>query len=159
MASQVLATYCKPGFTQVELIAALRTPVVVGCSYMLLLLHPIDQLCISLEEFHTLDVITGVPSDHWKIGKKVLHQQPQAICDVWPVLAGCDKRFIRRHTRWSLIEVYKSYSRRNQDLVKKDSRTRSTKASRVRVLDRFSAERAQRGTSWRPLDTDSSQNQ
>ena len=48
------------------------------------------------------------------------------------------------HTRWSLIEVHRLYSRRDGDLVKEDSGTRSTKASRVRVLDRFPTERAQR---------------
>ena len=48
------------------------------------------------------------------------------------------------HTRWSLIEVHRLYSRRDGNLVKEDSGTRSTKASRVRVLDRFPAKRAQK---------------
>ena len=47
------------------------------------------------------------------------------------------------HTRRCLIEVHRPYSRRDSNLVKKDSGTRSMKASTARILDKFSTERAQ----------------
>ena len=71
-----------------------------------------------------------------KIGEKVLHRQPQAVCSGFSDSDGSAEWLIQIRTRWSLIEVERPYSCRDRAQWRQIRRHERARKRRQRALER-----------------------